>query len=109
MTIKRIRQWYNETFEVWRLNETGSGFGGVQGEFQKALTIQGRLRPQTGRESVTGDKMTLYGTHTLYTDVADIKESDRVVDVYGNEYNVKFVPNMMRMNNHLQIALELVR
>jgi len=106
--IEKISDFYNSLFDVMRSTTIESGYGGTKLSWGKSATVSGRLRPLSGDERMRADKMSLYSTHKLYTYVADITQSDRIIDVAGNTYEVKYIKNPMNMDNHFEIDLELV-
>lgn len=109
--IENISHFYVPGFKVLRNTPTDQPkkIGGQIDHYNLHLSISATLRPLSGSEVVSADKMTLIGTHTLYCAVCDVLETDRIEDPEGNQYDIKFVQNVMSMNNHLQISLELRR
>lgn len=93
---------------VERVTQTPNGMGGWSESWQPHLTINGRIRPLSGDERLSADKVTVYATHKLYTFLYDITEKDRVV-FEGQVYDVKAVINPMTLNRFLQVDLELVQ
>ena len=102
-----IERFYTTGHKILRYTETSSGFGGSTGAWATHLTVDGCLRPLSGDKRLSADKSTVYASHRFYTDVADIRESDRYQDPDGNNYIIKFIADPMSMGNHLQIDLEL--
>jgi SPP1 family predicted phage head-tail adaptor len=102
-----MRKYYEPNIEIQRRTLTQNAFGEFVEVWGLHLTIDGRIRPLNGNERLSADKTTLFATHRLYCDVADITEVDRVV-YQGKIYNIKFVSNVMNFNRHLQIDLEMV-
>ena len=104
--LQNIKRFFTLGHKIQRYSPGTPGFGGDNGEWENHLEVPGRLRPLSGDERMSADKMTLYATHRFYTDVADIKESDRYIDPGGKVYEIKFVADPMNMGEFLQIDLE---
>ena len=104
--IGNIKRFYTSGHIIERYTKTGGGFGGPEYQWSTHLTVDGRLRPLAGDKRLSADKETLYASHKFYTDVADIKDTDRYKDPEGNLYTIKFVSDPMNMGNHLEIDLE---
>lgn len=107
--IEHIEHFFAPGISVLRNDPDDNDIGGQVDDWTLHLSIDGIIRPLSGNEAVSADKLTLIATHTLYCGVHDILETDRIRDAAGNEYDIKFVQNPMNMGNHLQISLELRR
>lgn len=107
--IENIERFFASGISVLRNDPDDNKIGGKIDNWELHLEIDGIIRPLSGNEAVSGDKLTLIATHTLYCGVHDILETDRIRDAAGNEYDIKFVQNPMNMNNHLQISMEIRR
>lgn len=103
-----IDDYFEPDIIIQRNTSTKKVSGKMLDAWATHLTVDGRIRPLTGKERLAADKVTLYATHRLYTFVADIAESDRVSDS-GNIYEIKFVHNPMNFDRFLQVDLELMR
>ena len=104
--IEGIKRFYTTGHIIERYTEGAEGFGGSEGTWATHLEIDGRLRPLSGDEQLSADKLTVFADHKLYTSLADIKETDRYKDPDGNIYRIKFIKEPMKWGNHLEIYLE---
>lgn len=102
-----IQKWFEPGIVIQRLTQTANDMGGFVDTWTTHLTISGRIRPLNGTEKLSADKTTLFATHKLYCNVADITERDRV-SFSGKVYEIKFVSNPMNFDRFLQIDLELI-
>jgi phage head-tail adaptor, putative, SPP1 family len=105
-----IEDYYTESVtikRVTRTNNTSSGLGGYSETWNTHLTIKGSLNPLTGSQVYQAEKRGIKSTHMLICAFADITEFDKAVDTNNNEYEITFVNNPMKMNDHLEINLLL--
>jgi head-tail adaptor len=103
--IEQISHWYTMPIKVLRNVPTDNGMGGWVDHWSTHLNILGWLRPISGNESKTADKLTFHATHRLYCAPDDILVTDRIEDEDEEIYDIGFVHNVMNMGNHLQIDL----
>lgn len=103
-----IEDYYKPGIIIERSTEVKKPGGATKPTWTTHLTVDGLIRSLSGDERLAADKMTLYSTHRLYTDQADITEADRVND-NGQIYDIKFVHDPMGFGRFMQIDLELMR
>lgn len=75
------------------------------------IHIMGRISPKSSQERFESAKTTLFSDYRLYCDIADIKETDRVVEG-SNIYNViGIMPRKKPFSGDgfMEIDLELVK
>lgn len=106
MGIKGISKYYTTGHEIERSTDATGGFGGFARTWSSHLSPAGRLRPLSGDQQLSADKETAFATHRFYCAPDDIKVTDRYKDPDGNIYRIKFVSDVMNMDNHLQVDLE---
>lgn len=61
----------NKSYEVWQPQRTDDGQGGWPTLYVQAGTVQGRMRPRSGSESVVADREERQITHVLYVVAGD--------------------------------------
>lgn len=72
-------------------------------------TVRGRVHQLTDREVATlSDAGAELGDFRAYTEIADIRDSDRVIDAGGVQYEVRGVVNPAGANHHLEILMTKV-
>lgn len=102
-----MQKYFKSGIVVERYTETRDDFGGIVEAWVTHLEIEGRIRPLSGNERLASSKETLFANYRLYCNVADIKNTDRVV-YDGKTYNIKFVADPMDFGRFLQVDLEKV-
>jgi SPP1 family predicted phage head-tail adaptor len=105
--MRGIEKFYKPGIVIERKTDIKKAGGAVKQEWAPHITISGQIRPLSGDERLSADKKTLFASHRLYTDPADITEADRVND-NGLIYDIKFVHDPMNFGRFLQIDLELM-
>jgi SPP1 family predicted phage head-tail adaptor len=107
--IEQISGYYTDDVVIQRKAQVSNGIGGFETTWNTHLTIKGKMRPLSGKEQLSADKMTVFATHKLYCALADITEMDRVL-FDGDIYEIKSTPkDVMNMHNHYEIDLEYVK
>lgn len=98
-----IEDYYTSGFEVKRLSYTNDG-GVPSNTYTTALTIDGRMRPLSGREILQNEKLNYITTHRFYCGIHEIQSDDKIYDSNtGKVYNVELIRNPMEMDDHLEI------
>jgi SPP1 family predicted phage head-tail adaptor len=108
--IGNIVDYYTDNIIIERIDKVMSnGIGGYVESWKTHLSINGKMRPLSGKEQLSADKQTVFATHKLYCAIADITEMDRVV-FNGDIFEIKNIPkDVMNMHNHYEIDLEFVK
>ena len=100
-----LRRYYRQqTVLIQRESTHRDDFGGTISSYGLHLSIQGLVRPLSGREAMLCTKESLLTTHRLYCAPAAIVETDRVVSK-GKIYNIAWVKDPMGMGKGLEIDL----
>lgn len=99
-----IENYYSQSITIQRVTRTETNIGGWTETWATHLTVDGLIRPLSGREVLSADKQTLYADYKLYTAPADITSADRVF-YDGIIYDVVYVKNVMEFDRHMEIDL----
>lgn len=100
-------KYFTQSITIQRPTYSSNEMGERVPTYGSHLTVQGRMRPKSGKEVYMSDRPTAIGTHRLYCLPADIKETDRVVHD-GKNYKILFVKDVMEFGHHLEIDLEVI-
>ena len=100
---------HGEMVTIQRNTPSGTDIGGFKDSWADNITdFKALIRPNPGSETEAGNKISHVKTYTMYCDVEEIREDDRVIDSGGKVYMIRDVQNPMNFDNHLQISLEVI-
>lgn len=106
--IEQLKRHFTPGHTVLAPLKGTSAFGGKPVTWEPVLTFSALLRPLSGTETLSADKITYVLTHKLYCDVIAITNLNRYRDPQGNVYHIRFVKNPMNFNSHYEIDLEMI-
>ena len=101
-----IEDFYESGWKVQRRASTAKVDDGgalTSDDWTDHLSIAARVRLLSGTETRYYDKEQGAATHRVYTDVADILKTDRLVDPDGMTYAILYVNNVDQLDCHLEI------
>ena len=109
MSIRNIARWFTEEWAIWRLGTTDDAWDNPIESWSLHDTVMGRFRPLSGDRRMSSDRQTEFATAKFYCPSnTDILVGDELRNlVTGERYDVLFVPDVMSMDNHLEIEIGL--
>ena len=98
--------WNRLEFEILSPTETNDG-GIVEKTYSVAMTIEGTMRPLSGNEIITNEKLGYKSTHRFYSDIYSI-ETNQLIRNVGNQkvFEIRNIKNPMEMDHHLEVDCE---
>jgi len=92
-------------FTPQTLSEMPDGGGGVTSAWANGIPFAGRLSILSASERLSADKITVFATHKLYCDGAEvIGETQRIL--FGTRiFEVKAIQNPSAISHHLELTL----
>lgn len=122
-----IDRFYKYDIMLQKKTVTENGFGGFVETWSNYMTIFGTIRPLSGSEQFSANKIVLNSTHRLYCDIEheiyfydtiNMDSENTIEEKTGinrslrlkykdDIYNIIFVYNPMNMDKFLQVDLEL--
>lgn len=101
-----IQSWFKLEWEI--LDPAESNDGGIAKKtYSVGLSVYGWLRPLTGNEVLSNEKLGFKSTHRFYTDISAIDNTQLIRKVGENKiYEIRNVKNPMEMDHHLEIDCE---
>lgn len=106
VSIMSIEDFYKSGWKVQRRANTAKvdDGGALTGDdWADHLAISARIRLLSGNETRIYDKEQGASTHRVCTAVADILNTDRLVDPDGKTYAILYVNNVDQLDHHLEI------
>ena len=97
-----INDYYLPGFQILSYTEVNDGGIAIK-THSVIMEIAGRMRPLSGNEMVTNEKLGYKSSHRFYCDIAEINNTHILRDPDGRIYDIKYVKNPMEMNHHLEI------
>ena len=106
--IRLLRSLLNNTFEVLRADYVHDGQGGSTRNEGVVATINGRLRPSTPDDIMTGGKLAATMSHVLYVEAPQELLADDVIMLQGRpeRYRILEIREPSYAGFHLQVHLE---
>ena len=105
-----ISDYYTTSVIIKRNTTSESTMGSIVNSWAVHLTILGCLRPLSytrSGEVVMHNKIAVDADYVLYCAVTDIVEKDKAV-IDDEDYDVKYVRNVMSRGHHLEILLRKI-
>jgi len=105
-----IKRFYTTGHKIQRVTVTEDDYGGVVETWADHLIVSGKLWELSGDKKLSADKETIFSTHKFATGIADIKDTDRYVDLDAKEYEIKALATRKRPDGtgHIELDLEKV-
>jgi len=105
-----ISRFYTSGHKIQRVTVTTDSYGGTVNTWADHLTVAGKKWELSGDKKLSADKETIFSTHKFATAIADIKDTDRYVDVDDNNYEIKALAIRKRpdYSGHIELDLEKV-
>lgn len=87
------------------LSETPDGGGGVTSIWTNGVPFAGRLSILSASERLSSDKITVWATHKLYCDGAEVLDETKRIIFGTRTFEVKAIQNPSAISHHLELTL----
>lgn len=111
--LKQIEKYFVSGINIMKITQQDNGIGGFIDTEELVLEIPAKIRPLSGDEKLSADKLTLFATHKMYCKNLEINQTEDITYFikdtnYNKKYEIVFISNMMLFDELWQIDLKEV-